>query len=504
MCTLRHAFDASNLLGLVWKIVQESYTPISEMYSVELRTLIDKMLHKESSKRPTIDQILSESWLQPRINSIVRERLNPINSIKLQRKQSNTMLSGEKDRDKSSPKEHFNNKHNSYSTSNNNSNNSSTQSTARSSIPETPTNNSVININNNNSNSNSNNTPRVILDSLPTSIQQQYDTSPLSSRTHSNYNSNNININNQQQSALRKINSSNAIHKISSREKLQSITKQVLNDTKNNDTSCSSSTPPSNSRYNNSMSSSKNNINTVIPTPLRVDSASHNDQHITLHKYNDDSKEYAYDYDEFDSDVEQFMQSQNTSFNNNHSNSNSFSSRNNNNQISPHTRNNASSMQQHSIQPLQQTITPTTRYPIVTQFSNNMIQQQSQPPTFNLLQTIATTDRGSSQQSHITISPKSMHSVNNNSSNLSNSGLRQLTVAEISEMFQHVLQTQQQQQQQYSNNTAQSSPRVNVTSSISYAEKLSPTSANVMMKVQQIAVLESMLQKAQQTTQHIT
>ena len=30
LCTLNHAFDASNLLGLVFKIVQESYPPIPE------------------------------------------------------------------------------------------------------------------------------------------------------------------------------------------------------------------------------------------------------------------------------------------------------------------------------------------------------------------------------------------------------------------------------------------------------------------------------------------
>jgi NIMA (never in mitosis gene a)-related kinase len=40
MCVLKHAFDAHNLLGLVWKIVQESYPPIPPSYSDDLRGLI--------------------------------------------------------------------------------------------------------------------------------------------------------------------------------------------------------------------------------------------------------------------------------------------------------------------------------------------------------------------------------------------------------------------------------------------------------------------------------
>ena len=40
MCMLKHAFDANNLLGLVWKIVQETYPPIPSIYSKDLRTLI--------------------------------------------------------------------------------------------------------------------------------------------------------------------------------------------------------------------------------------------------------------------------------------------------------------------------------------------------------------------------------------------------------------------------------------------------------------------------------
>lgn len=40
MCTLKHAFSADNLLGLVFKIVREKQEPIPNIYSKELNTLV--------------------------------------------------------------------------------------------------------------------------------------------------------------------------------------------------------------------------------------------------------------------------------------------------------------------------------------------------------------------------------------------------------------------------------------------------------------------------------
>eukprot|EP00466_Bigelowiella_natans_P012720 jgi/Bigna1/57228/fgenesh1_pm.6_\ len=56
MCTLNHAFNANNLLGLVWKIVQKKHPPIPKKYSVELASLIDSMLEKDPRKRPNAPQ----------------------------------------------------------------------------------------------------------------------------------------------------------------------------------------------------------------------------------------------------------------------------------------------------------------------------------------------------------------------------------------------------------------------------------------------------------------
>jgi NIMA (never in mitosis gene a)-related kinase 1/4/5 len=52
LCTLNHAFMSENLLGLVFKIVQDKQDPISDKYSVDLRNLVTLMLNKDAKKRP--------------------------------------------------------------------------------------------------------------------------------------------------------------------------------------------------------------------------------------------------------------------------------------------------------------------------------------------------------------------------------------------------------------------------------------------------------------------
>ena len=58
LCTLKHAFTADNLLGLVFKIVQEEYEPIGNNYSTDLKDLIEKLLEKDPTKRPSVREIL--------------------------------------------------------------------------------------------------------------------------------------------------------------------------------------------------------------------------------------------------------------------------------------------------------------------------------------------------------------------------------------------------------------------------------------------------------------
>ena len=57
LCTLKKPFEADNLLGLVFKIVQENPNPIPDSYSKELRDLIDALLSKDPKKRPSVSEI---------------------------------------------------------------------------------------------------------------------------------------------------------------------------------------------------------------------------------------------------------------------------------------------------------------------------------------------------------------------------------------------------------------------------------------------------------------
>ena len=60
LCTLKHAFVADNLLGLVFKIVQEKHEPVSQTgrYSQDLSDLIDRLLEKDPQRRPSVREIL--------------------------------------------------------------------------------------------------------------------------------------------------------------------------------------------------------------------------------------------------------------------------------------------------------------------------------------------------------------------------------------------------------------------------------------------------------------
>ena len=74
LCSLRRPFEADNLLGLVWKIVHCQPKEITEGgYSDELRGLVSVMLHKDSSKRPSIKEILMLPFIQQRVPIIVEQ-----------------------------------------------------------------------------------------------------------------------------------------------------------------------------------------------------------------------------------------------------------------------------------------------------------------------------------------------------------------------------------------------------------------------------------------------
>jgi NIMA (never in mitosis gene a)-related kinase 1/4/5 len=71
MVTLRHAFDANSMKGLVLKILRGSYPSIPSTYSNDLKELIADMLIKDPQKRPSMRKILEKEFLSCRITKLL-------------------------------------------------------------------------------------------------------------------------------------------------------------------------------------------------------------------------------------------------------------------------------------------------------------------------------------------------------------------------------------------------------------------------------------------------
>jgi len=71
MLTLRHAFDANSMKGLVLKILKGTYPPIPSVYSEDVRSLVQDLLTKDPNKRPSIRQILEKPFLRCKINDLI-------------------------------------------------------------------------------------------------------------------------------------------------------------------------------------------------------------------------------------------------------------------------------------------------------------------------------------------------------------------------------------------------------------------------------------------------
>jgi NIMA (never in mitosis gene a)-related kinase len=71
MVTLRHAFDANSMKGLVLKILRGSYPQIPNTYSQDLKDLLADMLIKDPAKRPSMRKILEKEFLSRRITKLL-------------------------------------------------------------------------------------------------------------------------------------------------------------------------------------------------------------------------------------------------------------------------------------------------------------------------------------------------------------------------------------------------------------------------------------------------
>jgi NIMA (never in mitosis gene a)-related kinase len=71
LATLKHAFNAENLLGLVFKIVQDKQDPIPNIYSQELKNLVSLLLIKDERQRPNVLDILRMDFVKQHMRLFV-------------------------------------------------------------------------------------------------------------------------------------------------------------------------------------------------------------------------------------------------------------------------------------------------------------------------------------------------------------------------------------------------------------------------------------------------
>ena len=93
LCTLRQPFQCDNLLGLVFKIVQDDPDPIPTTYSPELQELVRKLMNKDQKKRPSTAEILKMDYVRQGMQQFVenQEIENQMRNAQVYKKQRPTI-----------------------------------------------------------------------------------------------------------------------------------------------------------------------------------------------------------------------------------------------------------------------------------------------------------------------------------------------------------------------------------------------------------------------------
>ncbi|CAI5722138.1 unnamed protein product [Peronospora destructor] len=71
MLALRHAFDATNILTLILKIVQQDCTPVPPCYGKEVSDLLHKLLDKDPERRPSMEEIFAMPYIRHHMQGLV-------------------------------------------------------------------------------------------------------------------------------------------------------------------------------------------------------------------------------------------------------------------------------------------------------------------------------------------------------------------------------------------------------------------------------------------------
>ncbi|CAL6073244.1 Kinase [Hexamita inflata] len=69
LCTLKHPFEGKDMKDLSRNVLKGIFPPIQDMYSVDLRQLVYKMMSQDAARRPSIQQLLELPFLQKYIDN---------------------------------------------------------------------------------------------------------------------------------------------------------------------------------------------------------------------------------------------------------------------------------------------------------------------------------------------------------------------------------------------------------------------------------------------------
>eukprot|EP00038_Savillea_parva_P001954 m.108788 g.108788 ORF g.108788 m.108788 type:complete len:1252 (+) comp10671_c0_seq2:92-3847(+) len=75
LATLKHAFEAGNIKGLVLKIIAGKYPPVPQYFSRDLRQLVDRCLKQLPRDRPSVNTILKMPFVKRRIAKFLTDTM---------------------------------------------------------------------------------------------------------------------------------------------------------------------------------------------------------------------------------------------------------------------------------------------------------------------------------------------------------------------------------------------------------------------------------------------
>ncbi|XP_053547163.1 uncharacterized protein LOC128639045 [Bombina bombina] len=73
ICSLKPAFDATNLISLFYKIVKADYLPLPDVFSIDLHNLVKTILDKCPETRPSANCILNLSFVQEHLKMFIQK-----------------------------------------------------------------------------------------------------------------------------------------------------------------------------------------------------------------------------------------------------------------------------------------------------------------------------------------------------------------------------------------------------------------------------------------------